>query len=78
MGRPMASHFFNLRSAKKILPRLLIMNSMVYNSTIFKWWGYPEKNRDDLGVLFFQPSIGKKNITEVVDHELHGLQFNHI
>ena len=50
------------------------MNTMVYNSTIFKCWGCPEKKRDDLGVPFFQPSIDKTNITKVTDHEHHGVQ----
>ena len=47
---------------------------MVYNSTTFKCWGYPEKNRDDPGVPFFQPLIDKTNITKVTDHEHHGVQ----
>ena len=50
------------------------MNTMVYNSKTFKCWGYPEKDRDDLGVPFFQPLIDKTNITKVTDHEHHGVQ----
>ena len=59
-GTTSSSRFFHLQLPKKILTRLLTLNSMVYNSTIFKCWGYPENNRDVLGVPFFQPSIDKK------------------
>ena len=113
----LAVPFFNLRS-KKILPRLT-MNSMVYTSTIFKCWGYPEKSEWPRCPVFstfvrqkkyyqgrwpwipwftIQPYLNdsypeksgrprcpvfstfnpQKNITKVVDHEHHGLQFNHI
>ena len=104
---------------QKILPRLLTMNSMVYTSTIFKCWGYPEKSEWPRCPVFstfvrqkkyyqgrwpwipwftIQPYLNdsypeksgrprcpvfstfnpQKNITKVVDHEHHGLQFNHI
>ena len=77
MGRSERPFFWNLGS-EKILLSMCSTTSMVYIFALIKCWGLIKQKRDVQGVPFFQPSLGKINITDIVDHELHGLQFNHI